>query len=89
MKCPRKHKNRTCIFEEFHDKYCQDKNGFKFLGEKYPDVLGNGPSGYPMNNQAFDAAVAKVKEDRKEDAEKAKRFLELLRQVLRKSADEN
>jgi len=49
----------------------------------------NGPNGYPINNPAFDAAVRKVLDARKDDAEQAERFLKKLSEGLRKASKEN
>jgi hypothetical protein len=78
--------NRCCILDSYHVGCCQDGSGFKFIVEHlafdhkvyWPDRLGNGPSGYPMNNEAFDKAVKKVLNDRKEDIRQAEEFLEKL-----------
>lgn len=76
--CREKHKNHLCSLEEYHPGICVSVTGFKFIGEEYPDHLGNGPNLYPMNNPAFDKIVAKILEDGREDAEHAEKFLDSL-----------
>lgn len=83
MKCNKKAQGRTCVKELNHSHYHQDNSGFKFIDEYYPDIGGNGPDGYPMNNAAFDAAAAKILESRKKDAEAADKFLQKLSEALR------
>jgi hypothetical protein len=64
--CPEVYKqegkpDRLCVLDYYHSGYCQDETGFKFwieylpMGYKvyWPDFLGNGPDGYPMNNKSF------------------------------------
>ncbi len=83
---------RTCELDEDHacyDRIHRDASGFEFIDERFPNRLGNGPSGYPMNNPAFDQAVAKVVESRKEDAKKAEAFLRKLRYELEKASNGN
>ena len=67
--------------ESLHDGCHVDKSGFRFIDESWPNHLGNGPNGYPMNNPAFDAATKKVLESRKEDARHAEVFLRKLSQA--------
>lgn len=82
MICSLKHKDKACSLDKYHDGFHQDINGFKFFDEKWPNHLGNGPSGYPMNNPGFDEQGIKVLETRKEDLKKVKEFRRLLRKDL-------
>jgi hypothetical protein len=54
------------------------------MTEYYNRHYANGPSGYPINNPAFDRAVAKVLAERKDDAEQAEKFLKSLEKEIRK-----
>jgi hypothetical protein len=75
--------NRRCVLDEYHVGCCKDESGFKFIVEHlafdhkvyWPNQLGNGPSGYPMNNEAFDKAAKKVLDSRKEDLQQAEEFM--------------
>lgn len=73
--CGKKAQGKVCNLEFYHSGCHIDSSGFKFINEHYPNYLGNGPGGYPMNNPAFDKAAAKIIEDRKDDAAKAEEFL--------------
>jgi len=86
--CPDRH----CTLDYYHVGCCEDETGFMFIVEHlplgfkvyWPDHLGNGPSGYPMNNPAFDKAAQKVLDERKEDIEQAEDFLKVLGNNLRR-----
>lgn len=95
--CPEAYKkegspDRHCVLKQYHSGYCQDETGFKFYieylsgGSKvyWPDFLGNGPNGYPMNNKAFDEAAKKSLDERKQDLEDAENFLKAMEVELRK-----
>ncbi len=86
-KCGFRAQGKVCDLEDLHDNCHVDASGFRFIDERWPNVLGNGPSGYPMNNPAFDAAVKKVAEDRKADYEKSVEFRRKLRAAFRRSSD--
>lgn len=62
----------------------RDATGFRFIDERWPDHMGNGPNRYSMNNPGFDKAVAQTLEKRKGDATKAEDFLKRLRFELAK-----
>ena len=75
--------DRHCVLDEYHVGCCKDETGFKFTVEHlafdhkvyWPNHIGNGPSGYPMNNEGFDKAVKKVLDARKEDLEQVEEFM--------------
>lgn len=79
-KCNFKAQKKVCVLEEYHNSHHQDDVGFKFIDDRWPNYLGNGPDGYPMNNAAFDKAAKKVLEDGREDYEKAREFMRRLEQ---------
>lgn len=76
--CGKKAQGKVCDLELYHDGVHIDSTGFKFIDKDYPDLLGNGPSGYPMNNRGFDKAVKKLLDSRKEDIEQAEEFMRKL-----------
>lgn len=80
--CKKKAQGKSCCLESYHDGVHIDAAGFKFIDENWPNHLGNGSNGYPMNNPAFDKAAATVIADRKKDAERAKEFLRKLGNAL-------
>jgi hypothetical protein len=82
-KCSKTAQSRICDLEQYHEGAHIDPSGFKFIDDRYPDHLGNGPDGYPMNNPAFDRAAAKVLKEREEDAIQAKEFLRKLAQAMK------
>jgi hypothetical protein len=80
-KCGKEAQGKICHLDSFHQGCHIDSSGFKFIDDRWPNQMGNGPSGYPMNNPAFDEAVQKVLDDRKEDMEQAERFLKAMSRI--------
>lgn len=83
--CNEEAQNRVCTLELNHDGHHEDSTGFKFIDDEWPNYLGNGPSGYPMNNPAFEAAVKRVLDAREEDEKRAREFLRKMRKSLNKN----
>lgn len=83
-KCGFKAQKKTCVLEKYHGSDHQDDIGFKFIDDRWPNYLGNGPDGYPMNNAAFDKAAQKVIEDYRKDYERAIEFQRRLERDVNK-----
>lgn len=73
--CGFKTKHGICCLPDLHDGIHVDKSGLKFIDDDWPNHLGNGPDGYPMNNQTFDKLVLKLKKKIGKNAAAAEEFL--------------
>lgn len=80
--CFFKAQGRACVLERLHSSAHEDAAGFRFIDERWPNNLGNGPDGYPMNNVAWDDAGRKILADRAKDVTRAEEFRRKIRKEL-------